>query len=42
MIKEYEDAFGSGQKALVIAGVNGDDTRALAARALSGTLDYEA
>lgn len=42
MIKEYNDAFGSGQKALVIAGVTGDDTRALAARALSGTLDYEA
>jgi hypothetical protein len=42
MIKEYEDAFGSGQKALVIAGKLGDDTRALAAKALSGTMDYEA
>ncbi|MCK4714029.1 MAG: S-layer protein, partial [Candidatus Aenigmarchaeota archaeon] len=42
IIKEYTDAFGSGQKALVIAGVVGDDTRALAARVLSGTMDYEA
>jgi hypothetical protein len=42
MIAEYDDAFGSGQKALVIAGVTGDDTRALAAKVLQGTLDYSA
>jgi hypothetical protein len=42
MIKEYDDAFGSGQKALVIAGVTGDDTRNLAARALTDTSDYSA
>jgi hypothetical protein len=42
MIAEYDDAFGSGQKALVIAGVTGDDTRALAAKVLAGTMDYSA
>ncbi len=42
MIKEYTDAFGTGQKALVVAGVTGDDTRSLAGRVLSGTMDYEA
>jgi hypothetical protein len=42
VIEEYTDAFGSGQKALVIAGVTGDDTRALAAKVLSGTMDYSA
>ena len=42
IIKEYTDAFGSGQKALVIAGMTGDDTRALTAKVLAGTLDYSA
>jgi hypothetical protein len=42
IIKEYADAFGSGQKALVVAGIDGTDTKALAAKALAGTLDYEA
>jgi hypothetical protein len=43
MVKNVADAFGSGQKALIIAGLTGDDTRALAARVLSqGTADYEA
>lgn len=41
-ITEYTDAFGSGQKALVIAGKTGDDTRSLAAMALQGTMDYSA
>jgi hypothetical protein len=41
LIKTYEDAFDSGQKALVVAGMSGDNTRALCARALStGTADY--
>jgi hypothetical protein len=40
LIKVYDDAFGSGQKALVVAGMMADDTRALAARVMSGTLDY--
>jgi hypothetical protein len=42
VIKEYEDAFDSGQKALVIAGVEGTDTKALAEKALAGTMDYAA
>jgi hypothetical protein len=42
LIKEYTDAFSSGQKALVIAGMTADDTRALAAKALSGTTSYSA
>jgi hypothetical protein len=42
MIKEYTDAFGTGQKALVVAGATGPDTRALAAKVLAGTMDYEA
>jgi hypothetical protein len=40
IIRNFANAFGSGQKALVIAGKTGSDTRALAARALSGTADY--
>ena len=40
VIKEYTDAFGSGQKALVIAGIDGTDTKALATRALAGTMSY--
>jgi hypothetical protein len=42
IIKEYADAFGSGQKALVVAGTTADDTRSLAAQVMSGTLSYEA
>jgi hypothetical protein len=45
MVKEYTDAFGSGQKALVVAGVVADDTRALAGKVVSGAIssyDYEA
>jgi hypothetical protein len=42
IIKEYTDAFGSGQKALVVAGTTADDTRSLAAQVMSGTLSYEA
>ena len=42
MIQEYDDAFGSGQKALVIAGTTGANTRALAAKVLAGTMDYSA
>jgi hypothetical protein len=40
LIKEVEDAFGSGQKALVVAGTTADDTRNLAADVMGGTLDY--
>jgi hypothetical protein len=40
LIKEVADAFSSGQKALVVAGTTADDTRSLAARVMSGTLDY--
>lgn len=42
MIKNYNDAFGSGQKALVVAGLSGDDTRALAAKVMQGTTSYSA
>jgi len=42
IIKEYADAFGSGQKALVVAGTTADDTRDLAAQVMGGTLSYEA
>lgn len=42
MIAEYDDAFGSGQKALVVAGTTGDNTRALAAMVLQGTTSYSA
>jgi len=45
MVKEYTDAFGSGQKALVVAGYTADDTRALAGKVISGAIssyDYEA
>jgi hypothetical protein len=42
IIKEYTNAFGSGKKALVVAGTTADDTRSLAAKVMAGTLSYEA
>jgi len=41
LIKEVDDAFGSGHKALVVAGTTADNTRSLAAQVMSGTLSYE-
>lgn len=41
LIKEFTDAFGSGQKALVVAGTNAPDTRNMAAKVMQGTLDYQ-
>jgi hypothetical protein len=41
VIKEYTDAFGSGQKALVVAGTSADDTRSLAAKVIQGTMSFE-
>ncbi|UCD07423.1 MAG: S-layer protein, partial [Candidatus Aenigmatarchaeota archaeon] len=41
IIKEFTDAFGSGQKALVVAGTNAADTRNMAAKVMQGTLDYQ-
>jgi hypothetical protein len=41
LIKEVTNAFGSGRKALVVAGTTADDTRSLAAKVMSGTLSYE-
>lgn len=41
LIKEVENAFGSGRKALVVAGTTADDTRSLAAQVLQGTLSFE-
>lgn len=40
VIKEVENAFSSGKKALIVAGTNGAGTRALAARVMQGTLAY--
>ncbi len=42
VITVVEDAFDSGQKALVVAGVNRAKTRDLAVMVMQGTLDYEA
>jgi hypothetical protein len=42
VIKEYTNAFGSGKKALVVAGTNADDTRSLAAKVMKGTLSFSA
>ncbi len=42
VITVVEDAFGSGQKALVVAGVNRDTTRDLAVKVMQGTLEYSA
>jgi hypothetical protein len=41
IIKEITDAFGSGQKALIIAGTDAPDTRALAAKVMKGTLSHD-
>jgi hypothetical protein len=42
VITVVSDAFSSGQKALVVAGVNRAMTRSLAVKVMQGTLDYEA
>ncbi len=42
LIKEIENAWGSGKKALVVAGTNAADTRNLAAKVMQGTLSYSA
>ena len=41
VIKEYATAFGSAQKALVVAGTNAADTRSLAADVMAGTLSFQ-
>ncbi|MCK4497024.1 MAG: S-layer protein, partial [Candidatus Aenigmarchaeota archaeon] len=41
IIKEFTDAFGSGQKALVVAGTDAADTRNMAAKVMQGTLAYQ-
>ena len=41
IIKEVTDAFTDGSKALVVAGTTADNTRAMAAKLISGTLSYE-
>ncbi|MBU0953643.1 MAG: S-layer protein [Nanoarchaeota archaeon] len=40
LIKEVADAFGSGHKALVVAGTTGTNTRWLAGQVMTGVLDY--
>ena len=40
IIKEVSDAFSSGKKALIVAGTQATDTRALAAKVMQGTLSY--
>jgi hypothetical protein len=40
IIKEYANAFGSGHKALVVAGTTGTDTRELAAKVMQGILTF--
>jgi hypothetical protein len=42
VIKVVNDAFDSGQKALVVAGVDRTQTRNLAVKVMRGTLDYSA
>ncbi len=42
VIKEYANAFGSGKKALVVAGTTKADTRSLAAKVMQGTLSFSA
>jgi hypothetical protein len=42
VIKVVSDAFGSGKKALIVAGVDRAKTRSLGAKAMAGTLDYSA
>jgi len=41
LIKEVTNAFGSGKKALVVAGTTADDTRELAAKVMQGVLSFE-
>jgi hypothetical protein len=41
IIKEVSDAFGSGKKALIVAGNLPEDTRALAAKVMKGTTSYQ-
>lgn len=40
LIKEVQNVWGSGQKALVVAGTNAADTRSLAAQVMTGTTDF--
>jgi hypothetical protein len=40
LIKEVASAFGSTHKALIVAGTQGTDTRALAAKVMQGTLSF--
>ncbi len=40
VIKEYANAFGSGKKALVVAGTSADDTRWLASQVMQGVLSW--
>ncbi|MBI2174116.1 MAG: S-layer protein [Candidatus Omnitrophica bacterium] len=42
LIKQVTNAFGSGKKALVVAGNQGTDTRQLAAEVMKGTLSFQA
>ena len=42
VIKVVSNAFGSGKKALVVAGVDRTATRALAVKVMQGTVDYSA
>jgi hypothetical protein len=42
VIKVVSNVFASGQKALVVAGVDRDATRALAVKVMQGTVDYSA
>jgi len=40
IIQEVSNAFGSGHKALIVAGTQGTDTRALADKVMQGTLSF--
>jgi hypothetical protein len=42
IIASFADAFGSGQKALVIAGMGASETRTMAAKVMQGIVDYQA
>jgi len=42
IIKEVENVFSSGKKALIVAGTTASDTRSLAAQVLDGTMSYSA
>jgi hypothetical protein len=42
VIKVVSNAFGSGKKALVVAGVDRAKTRLLAEKVMQGTIDYSA